>query len=435
MTDSPMMATLLALAGLIACYLLARQRFAVAPAAMATLGVGAGSGVFWYASGSDDPYATVRLAVGSLAAYGWVRASRGRPPRVQWAWAAAGVAMGLAAALIRSDPRDLAGTLSVADVLWSSRGGLLATSPAVYLSVAGLLCLRRVDRALAAVAAILLTLTTLFVAALAAWWSSAWPAPAAFLPLTPYFVCGAAAMVDAIGSAAGRRPVLAAGTLLAPLVVWNLTLMKAGADASFHLGEPMSFGEVGAAQAQALHGWIGHPPAMPANLAFALANGVHPSAYDLLASNRLLAAGATEGEIDIGERDSAFVGEGWHGPERDTGEGGRSTFRWATRSAMLLAPLDHAADLVVEAVVRPYQPPDKPPQQLTLVVNGVAQAPVTLASGWHAATFPVARSAWRSGINHLELRFAYDARPSDAGIPDGRSLASSVDVVKVRVAP
>ena len=41
----------------------------------------------------------------------------------------------------------------------------------------------------------------------------------------------------------------------------------------------------------------------------------------------------------------------------------------------------------------------------------------------------VPRAAWRSGVNHLELRFAYDARPSDAGIPDGRSLAASVDAI------
>jgi hypothetical protein len=430
-----MIAILLTLAGLVACYLLARERFSVAPAAIATLGVGAGSGVLWYACGSDDPYATVRLAGGAHAAYGWVRASRGRSPRARRAWAAGGVAMGLAAALIRLEPEALAGTLSVADVLWSSRGGLLATSPAVYLSVVGLGVLPRVDRTLAAVGAILLTLVTLFVAAHAFWWASAWPAPVAFLALTPYFVCGAAAILDAIGGAVGRRPVLASGALLAPLVVWNLTLMKAGADATFHLGEPMSFGDVGAAQVQALHGWIGHPAAMPANLAFALANGVHPSAYDLLASNRLLAGGATEGEIDLGERDSAFVRDGWHAAERDTAEGGHSTFRWATRSATLLAPLDHAVDLLVEVVVRPYQPPGHPPQQLTLVVNGVAYGPVALAAGWHAATFHVAGSAWRAGINHLELRFAYDAKPSDAGIPDGRSLASSVDAVGVRVAP
>jgi hypothetical protein len=422
---------LLTVVGAVVCYLLARERFATVAAALATLGVAAGSGVLWYASGSDDPAATVRFAAGAVAAYGWVRAARGRSTRGQWAWATAGVALGLAAALVWLEPLAFSGTLSVADVLWSSRGGLLATSPAVHVSVIGLLLLLRVDRVLAAVGLTLLALTTLYVSAHAYWWSSAWPAPVAFVALTPYFVCGAAAVVEAVGRAVARRPVFAAGVLLAPLVIWNLTLMKAGTDASFNLGEPMSFGEVGAAQARALHRWIGHPPSAPANLVYALANGVHPAAYDLLASNRLLAAGAADGEIDVGERDDPFVGEGWHGAERD---GGRS-FRWATRSVAVVAPLDHVAHLVVDVVARPYQPPNRPPQQLTLVVNGNAHGPVTLAAGWQRATFRVPAAAWRSGVNHLELRFAYDAHPSDAGIPDGRALSASIDAICVRVAP
>ena len=98
-------------------------------------------------------------------------------------------------------------------------------------------------------------------------------------------------------------------------------------------------------------------------------------------------------------------------------------------------PLDHVADLIVQIDARPYQPPKAPPQQLTLVVNGVPHGPLTLAPGWHPAVVTVPRAAWRSGVNHLELRFAYDARPSDAGIPDGRSLAASIDAIALRVSP
>src|SRR5688572_4002599 len=136
---------LLTVAGVAMCYLLARERFAAAPAAIATLGVAAGSGVLWYATGSDDPAATFRFAAASVAAYGWVRAARGRSTRRQWVWATAGVALGLAAALVWLEPLAFSGTLSLADVLWSSRGGLLATSPALYVSVIGLLLLLRVD--------------------------------------------------------------------------------------------------------------------------------------------------------------------------------------------------------------------------------------------------------------------------------------------------
>jgi hypothetical protein len=385
--------------------------------------------VLWYAAGSDDPAAAARFLGAAIAACGWVRAARHTSTRWRWAWGGVGVMLGLAAALVLPEPLPLSGTFSVADVLWSSRGGLLATSPAVYLSVIGLVLLLGIDRVLAVVGLVLLTLLTLFVSAHASWWSSAWPAPVAFVAVTPYFVCGLAALVEALGRAVRRRPAFAAGVLLAPLVVWNLTFMKAATDGSFGLGEPISFADVGAAQARALHGWIGHPASAPANVAYALANGVHPSGYDLLASSRLLADGASAGTLDIGEGDTPFAGGGWHGGERD----GPRSFRWATRSVLVAVPLDHPAETLVEVVARPYQPPNRPPQQLTLIVNGSLHGPVVLADGWHPAGFRVPAAAWRSGVNYVELRFAYDARPSDAGIPDDRALAASVDAITVRV--
>jgi hypothetical protein len=423
--------TTLILVALVCCYLLARERFSGTTSLLAVAGVAFGSPVLWYLLGSADRSASVRLALGTVAAYGWVRAARGASPRATRLWAAAGIVAGIAATLTWLDgPLAVTGA-SPADVLWSTRGGVLANAPAVYLGAIGLLLLWRVDRLLTVTGTTLLAATTLLVAAHAHWWSRAWPAAPAFLALTPYVVCGVAAVVDGLARFVARRPALAAGAVLSVLVLWNVTLMKAGKDAVFHLGEPASFGDIGAAQAHTLHDWIGHPPSAPANLAYALANGVHPSAYDLMAAGRLLGGGVDTGEIDIGERDEPFVGDGWHGAELD---GGRS-FRWATRSVTVDAPLDHPADLIVEVVVRPYQPPKAPPQQLTLVVNGAPQAPVTLAPGWHAAAVTVPRAAWLTGVNRLELRFAYDAKPSDAGIPDARSLAASVDAILVRTTP
>jgi hypothetical protein len=430
-----MIAIALLAVALLLCYLLARERFDATPSVIATVGIALGSGVAWSVCHSGDSTGPLRVLLGSVVAVGWMRAARGRPERVRWRAAAAGVVAGGLAGLPWMEPQPLSssflGTAAVADVWWSSRGGLLATSPAVYAAVVGLCLLLRVDRVLATAALVLLALTTLFVSAHAAWWTTAWPAAPAFLAIVPYLVCGAAALVEAISRGVTRRPVLATGLALAPLLLWNVTLMKAGHDGDFHLGEPASFGDVGAAQARALHDWLGHPLSAPANLGYALANGVHPAAYDLLAARRLLGGGVTAGEIDIGEGDGPFVGEGWHGAERDAGR----SFRWATRSATVQAPLDHPEDLVVAIVVRPYQPPHAPLQQLTLVVNGAAQPPVTLAAGWRAAVVSVPRAAWRSGVNHLELRFAYDARPAEAGIADGRSLAASVDGIQVRIAP
>jgi hypothetical protein len=426
-----MAATASAVAALALCYLLARERFGTATAVIAVLGVAAGSPVLWHPFGAPAIGASASLSAGALGAYAWVRASRGARPGVTWRWAAAGVAAGVVAMLPATGVLAGGGGLPVGDVLWSSRGGWLSTSPAVWLGVIGLVALWRTGRAIAFVGAILMAVTAIAVASRPAWREPAWPSPPAFLALTPYVVCGVAALIDVIARLAARRPVPVVASMLGVLVIWNVTLMKAATDAAFHLGEPVSFGHLGYAQAKALHGWIGHPLSMPANLVHAASNGVAPGAYDLLAPARLLRGDADTGEIDIGEGDGAFVGAGWHGAERD---GGRS-FRWATRSALVDLPLDHAADLVVEVTVRPYQPPKAPPQRITLAVNGASFGPVTLASGWHPAVVAVPRAAWRSGVNHLELRFAYDAQPSAAGIPDGRALSASVDAIAVRVAP
>ena len=423
------MAIALILLALVLCHLVARERFGRATSLLAVAGVGLGSPVLWLALGPPDSTAPLRLAAGALAAWLWVRSARGTSTPA-WGRAALGAAAGVLAAMPWTGGA-LGGGFSLADALWSSRGGLLATSPAVYVGVLGWIALWRVDRAIAAAGLTLLAATAVLVSSRAAWWTGAWPSPAAFLALTPYVVCGLAAFVDASARIVARRPVAAAGALASALVLWNVTLIKMAQDGEYHLGEPASFGDVGAAQARALHGWIGHPASAPANVAFALANGVRAGVYDILAPNRLLAGGETAGRIDIGAGDGPFVGEGWHGAELDAG----TSFRWATRSALLDVPLDHAADLVVQVDARPYQPPKAPPQQLRLVVNGVPHGPVTLASGWHPAVVTIPRAAWRSGVNHVELRFAYDARPSDAGIADGRSLAASIDAILVRVAP
>ena len=256
--------------------------------------------------------------------------ARGALATPAWGRAAAGVGAGFLATMPWTGG-PIGGGFGLADVLWSSRGGLLATSPAFYVGALGLVALWRVDRAIAATGLTLLAATALLVSSRAAWWTGAWPSPAAFLALTPYVVCGVAAFVEVSAQLVSRRPVVAAGALASVLVVWNVTLMKVAQDRQYQLGDPVSFADLGAGQARALHGWIGHPASAPANVAFAVANGVGPGDYDLLAPNRLLAGGDTTGRVDIGAGDGAFVGEGWHAAEQDGG----TSFRWAAKSAFV----------------------------------------------------------------------------------------------------
>jgi hypothetical protein len=217
--------------------------------------------------------------------------------------------------------------------------------------------------------------------------------------------------------------------VLGGLVLWNATLVAVARGGSYRIGQPVSFGDVGGAQARVLHDWIGHLPSAPANLVYAARNGVPPGRYDLLGPNRFLGDPTRQyGRIDVGAGDDVFIAAGWHQPERS----GDATFRWATREASVLVPLDHAAALVVQVRVLPFEPTAAPPQSLTVVVNGVASEAVGLAADWQVAEVLVPSDRWRAGVNRVVLRFARELRPADVGGGgDTRALAAAVDYVRV----
>ena len=199
-----MIVTTCAALALVLCYLLARERFGRATSLLAVAGVGLGSPVLWLFAGPADTTAPVRLVAGALAAYAWVRSAR-EASTPAWGRAAAGVVAGVLATTPWMGGPIGAG-FGLADVLWSSRGGLLATSPAIYVGVLGFAALWRVDRAIAAAGLTLLVVTAVLEASRAAWWTGAWPSPAAFLALTPYVVCGVAAAVEALARLVAPPP-------------------------------------------------------------------------------------------------------------------------------------------------------------------------------------------------------------------------------------
>ena len=269
---------------------------------------------------------------------------------------------------IRSAPAG-----SVLSTCCGRRGGLLATSPAVYVGVLGLVALWRVDRALAAAGLVLLAVTAGSCRPTPRGGRAAWPSPAAFL--APDAVRGLRRRRGDRRAGGGRRPPADRRRRRDPelLVLWNVTLTQGrAATAACNLGEPALVRRrrrrAGSAPCTA---GLAIRPSAPANLAFALANGVRPGDYDILAPSRLLAGGADERRLDIGERRRRLRRRrAGTAPSRTAA----TSFRWATRSALVDVPLDHPADLVVQVVARPYQPPKAPPQQLTLVVNGAPQA-------------------------------------------------------------
>ena len=326
-------------------------------------------------------------------------------------------------------PRLLWWNAQWVDVLWSTRSGLFATSPAAYVGAIGVLMMWRRHRWLAGMGVLTLVLMTWTNGAVEDWWAGASYGGRRFDSLVPFLVCGCAVAFGALTTWIRTRPAATAAALVAVLVVWNLTLMAVARSGAYRIGQIVSFGDLAAAQANVAHGWVGHPPAFPANMIWAVANGVTPDRFDRLRPNRFLGDPARPyGRIDIGSGDADYIGTGWHGGERD----GDLTFRWTEGTATVVIPLDHAAPLLLQIQLRPFEADGLAPQTVTAVVNGAPLPAATLTGGWQRVEIPTTADVWHSGINHVSLVFGRETRPADLGGGDGRRLAAAIDFVRIQ---
>lgn len=326
-------------------------------------------------------------------------------------------------------PRLLWWNAQWVDVLWSSRSGLFATSPAAYIGAIGLLFVWRKHRALAAAGLLTLVLMTWTNGAVEDWWAGASFGGRRFDSLIPFLVCGCATFFASMTEWVRKRPAITAAVAVSLLVVWNVTLMAVARSGAYRIGQIVSFGDLAAEQATVAHGWVGHIPSFPANALWAISNGVTPDRFDLLRPNRFLGDPSRPyGRVDIGTGDTDYIGTGWHGVERD----GDLTFRWTEATATMVLPLSHAAPLLIQSRLRPFEADGLAPQTLTFIVNGQPLPPVTLAGGWARIEVATESSIWRAGINHVTLRFDRETRPADLGGGDGRRLAAAVDYVRIQ---
>lgn len=319
----------------------------------------------------------------------------------------------------------------IVDVLWSSRNGLFALSPALYAAAIGLPFVVRLNRRFG-LAAIAITLLMVYLnASVEDWWGGAGYGGRRFDSLIPIFVVGTAALFVRIRDIAARRPAIVTGGIFIVLLLWNVTFMNLATSGAFRIGQPLAFETVAAGQAAVAHRWFGHPFSWPLNLFYSARYGVAPWRYDVLGPGRFLADPSRPyGRVDIGLADEPFLEEGWHAREQD----GPMTFRWAARDAIVLLPLDRPAALRVQVRVQPLGYAGSPPQQVTVAINGNAQPPAPVAPGWSTIELTVDAGQWRAGVNRVGLRFAWAARPADVGLGgDLRELAAQVDYVRVQI--
>jgi hypothetical protein len=319
----------------------------------------------------------------------------------------------------------------IVDILFSSRNGLLSTSPILYIGAIGLVvfALTRPGLGLPLVAAV--ALMTYFNACIQDWWGSAGFGGRRFDGTLPIFCIGVAvAGARAVGFVQ-RRPAAAVSALGAALVLWNLALLSTAQQGLMRIGESVSFGDLGAEQTRTLHRWLGNPFTYPTSLLFALRNRLSPAHYDMLSANRFLSDPLRPyGRLDIGAADQWWLDEGWYSAERE----GAITFRWATQEAQLLVPLDHRATLRTEIRSHSFAYPRAPEQTVVLSVNGQPLPTVALGPDWQTLAWRVPESYWRRGVNRVTMSFAWARTPQEVGLGnDGRLLSAAVDYLRVQV--
>jgi hypothetical protein len=313
----------------------------------------------------------------------------------------------------------------MADVLWSSRNGLFAMSPALYVAAVGLLAFAWRRRAIGVPIVIACLVMVYFNACIQDWWGSAGFGGRRFDGVVPLLVPGMAVALGAARRFVARRPQVVAAGLFGGLVVWNLTFMRAAADGTAPPGQALDFRAVSADQARTLHAWIGNPFTYPASLWFAVRNGVSPANYDLLEPLSFLGDPLQPyGRVDLGNRDDPFVQAGWSAPDHD----GPVAFRRAGPLARLLIPLHHAAPLDVQIRLRAAA--GAALSLMTIDTGRARFGPMPVPDAWQTVVLATPASAWRAGVNRVSLEFS--PAPGSAG---ATGPAADVDYIRVQVRP
>ena len=288
------------------------------------------------------------------------------------------------------------------DVLWSSRNGLLSTSPILILGVIGFALLGRHQRIVGAAFAVSCALMVLFNSMIQDWWGSAAYGGRRFDGAVPLLAVGVAMVLDAGRRIIASRPLVPAAMLLAAAVTWNASLASATGAGGFDAAAQNDFGAVGGAQWRQVHARVGYPFSMPANLWFAWRNGVSPAAYDLVEANRFFNDPVTPlGQIDFGgARDALFAGEGFFAAAVD----GSVTYRPAARVAEVMFPIGRSAPF--KLMVRMRAAAGDASQRVVVAVNSLPCGDFPLEATWRTFACELPAGLMRPTINRIVLTAA-----------------------------
>jgi hypothetical protein len=296
-----------------------------------------------------------------------------------------------------------------ADVLFSSRHGLLSWTPVVWIALVGTVAhVRR--RPLWAVPALVAFAVLVWTNGSAHDWAGGWAfGGRRFTSVLAAFAPGMAMAV----LAAYRRPLVVIAPVAAAIVGWNVLLMTQYQQQLLPRDEAVRFDVMVRQQADL----ITRPPffypfAFPANVWFAWREGLPVDRYDLLGSEPL----RREMYLPLNDWGERFLLDGW---QNAGGDAFGSSHLLAASSGTILVPLDVPDDVAfaVDLEARADGEPRGVATRLDLAVNARSFGDLPLEVGApkpsrRAFVAPAGAKIWRRGYNRVTITRPPDAAPT-----------------------
>jgi hypothetical protein len=204
------------------------------------------------------------------------------------------------------------GEAQIEAVLFSSRHGLLSWSPLLWIGIVGLTGL--VGRAPVFAGAMLVALAAaVYTNALAAdWWAGASFGARRFDGALPAFGLGLAMAMEWLVPWFRRHALVVVTLVLAPFLLWNMSLMGIYALGVVPFDGAVSFRQAGADALELVYRVTGYPFSWPGAWAERLRRGTPLAAYDLAGAKHV----SNNVEIRMGDTDALYLGRGWSLPQR-----------------------------------------------------------------------------------------------------------------------
>lgn len=295
---------------------------------------------------------------------------------------------------------------ALAEVLFSSRHGLLYWTPVLWAGLLGLVALVRRERLAGGVSVLLVALMTWVNASAGDWWGGGAFSNRRFDPALPILTLGLALALAWLGRVLARRPALVLIVAGLALSVWNALFMQVYRGERVPRDDTVSFVRVSELIAEELGNVTGTPLAWPANWIFAARHELPAARYDLMVGKYLFhRQNNLGGRIDLGDDrvDPALLDEGW-GRQFDC-QG--VVCREVLGRARAFAPLYEASAL--ELTVRAAGA-----GALEVSFNGYPLARLPLEALLRERTLRVPRALVRRELNEV----AFQVAPEDHAVVD-----------------